>query len=401
MMLFELFGNSPVVGGRTHLWYWIIFVVLGVGGSAACDPDDPIIALLTYDEASDAYVMADVAVTTLSDVERMKGDATALIGGADVTLDYEESTMTWHDPGHSVAFSAINEDGVLVPEDYDSLAMASIYYNIESSMLFFESLGFDSSKVDIPTYYNPKFTIIKPDGSSDADEEVAEDNAFYMYMTKKDQALFILPFDQFQWVPLPLNTGIITHEYSHAAFDILIPKPDRPGDMSNAAENFLYGVNEGFADFMAVARTRDANFMEHTAEEGVFITECNENTQIELVRDASIPIDYTETRHDAPARNTDHAEFCPYDVGSFLSSLMYEIAGELDQPSNRAEALDQTAEWLVKAMGDLGKVLSADFELWQLISLFIERVDSDANRVKACSVVEKRYSLYYSNVEGC
>ena len=43
--------------------------------------------------------------------------------------------------------AALGWTGALVPEDFDSLAMVSIYYQIERSLLFFEDEGLDSERL--------------------------------------------------------------------------------------------------------------------------------------------------------------------------------------------------------------------------------------------------------------
>ena len=49
-----------------------------------------------------------------------------------------------------------------------------------------------------------------------------QDNAFYMRVTNDEQAFFIINHQLFQWIPMSLNGGIITHEYTHYVFDTFV-----------------------------------------------------------------------------------------------------------------------------------------------------------------------------------
>jgi hypothetical protein len=373
---------------------------------SGCEPEEIKMNLLVYDNATDSYVFDDVEVKTLDDIGRLEGEATTLVGGSSIKLDYQTNKLVWNDAGHSVAFEWIKKNGVLIPEDYHSLAMASIYYNIELSMLFFfDALGLPQGALnDMRTYYWVDMKIVETDGEN----YKSKDNAFYMYLTPKEQAFFVVPFDQFQWIPMPLNSGIITHEYSHAVFDSVVYGLKGEAALSSSSVNFLTGINEGCADFFAVARTLDPDYLAHSVPKGLYVIECNyPGVYSELVRDASVPKNYTDLL-DTPARDMETFEFCPYDIGSFFESLLYEIAGKIDQDSQgppSRKSLTTVARWLLGALEDLGNRISSGnqqpFEIWELISNFVMRIGSKEERDAACSVIQTRYEMYFDEVEGC
>lgn len=372
--------------------------------AVACDPGTVTVELPAYDLETDSYALRPVEITTLDDLGRLRGRATTLIGGADIVLDYRKGHMVWNHPGHSVAFSAFDSAGVLIPEDFDSLAMASAYYNIESSMLFFEELGLPVEEALVPmkTYYWADFEIVQPDGES---MEMA-DNAFYLYINARERSFFVFPYDRFQWLPMSMNAGIMTHEYAHAVFDALVYDPRRGLALADSAANFLYGLNEGVADSMAVVLTGDPTFMSHTVPKGVFVIQCNTPAWKEIVRDASIELHYTPS-HDTSARNIHPSDFCPYDIGSFVSSLMYALSisvddaygGQGDRPSR--DARYSVARWIVSSMDALGGALSADFELWDFFSLLVSSISDPGDRESLCHLLEQRYAMYASEVKGC
>ncbi len=370
----------------------------------ACDPGAVTVELPAYDPALDAYALTPVEITTLDDTGKLEGRATTLVGGADLLLDYQQGYMKWNDPGHSVAFSAFESDGVLIPEDFDSLAMAAAYYNIEISMLFFESLGLpvDDLLVSMETYYWADFELVEADGEA----MEMTDNAFYMYISEDERAFFVFPYEQFQWLPMSMNSGIMTHEYTHAVFDALVGDPTRDLVLTQSAANFLMGLNEGAADTMATARTGDADFMAHTVPKGVFVSQCNGEAWKEIVRDASIPWNYQPSL-DAAARSTPTISFCPYDICSFVSALMWSTAASLDDgyagqgdiPSE--EARSRTAGWMLGALDTLGQSLPVDFELYDFFSILVSVIDDAAARQAFCGLLEERYSMYASEVSGC
>jgi len=372
---------------------------------AGCgDPGTVSVELLAYDEVADEYVIDAVDITTLDDVDRLQGRATKIVGGADITLDYQKNELQRDDPGHAVAFGAFEQDGVLIPEDFDSFAMASAYYNIELSLLFYESLGMEEGAlVDMETFYWPDFTLIESDG----EETIMEDNAFYMFVSANDRGFYVFPYADFQWLPMSMNGGIMTHEFSHAVFDAFVEDPSRQmvdGGMTLSGANLLYGMNEGIADFMAVARTGDPDYMEHSIEKGVFSVQCNSATYKEIVRDASVQWNYSASIDD-PARSVQADAFCPYDVGAFFAAALYAIADGIDtenapEQAPSHEALRTVARALFESMGDLGQTLTPDFELWDMFGLMVENLGPE-HADAACSVLEERYAMYYDQVAGC
>lgn len=358
--------------------------------------------LLVYDQEQDSYSFQNVELKTLDNVQTLEGEATELRGGASMTIDYKTGYLKWHNVGHSVAFSAIEgEGGVLVPEDYHSLAMASTYYNFELSMLFFLELGLSEDMLDrLTTYYWADITFIQQSG-----EKINEtDNAFFINIPGDMRAFFIMPFASFQWIPMPLNSGIITHEYTHMIFDRLFPETST--NLADSGANFLLAINEGTADYMAVARTGDPDFMEHSVAYNTFQTEsCSGLQGIELVRNASDLIIYTSSL-DFNALQSGRTDFigCRYEIGAFWSAMMYEIARNLDSSGANIpgkQFRDLVARWLLGSLVDLSKNIEHDFDIVDAVNFFVARIKGPSDRKTACSVIEKRFSYRFSEVEGC
>ena len=384
---------------------WVAMLVVLIALAGCRQENDVSVRLPAYDPVVDDYRMTDVELTTLDDTGGLDGRATTLVGGAVIVLDYQKDEIDWKEAGHYVAFSAIKSGGVLIPEDFDSLAMASAYYGLELSMLFFEDIGMPQNLlVDMETYYWPDLKIIENDG-----EEIdMKDNAFYMYISQNDRGFYIFPYEDFQWLPLSMNTGVMTHEYTHSVFDALVYDPNRgvvTAAMTVSGTNFLYGLNEGCADLMSVARTGDPDYMEHSIEKDVYVVQCN-NAIREIVRDASVTWYYSPAI-DSAARLQPADDFCPYDVGAFFAALLYSLAADIDQvgagpydvPSEEARL--EVARALFGALDDLGQSLRTDFELYDMFSLLNARLSTQGKKDAFCALLESRYTMYYDMVEGC
>lgn len=365
--------------------------------------------LLVYDKAIDSYALEDVEVTTLRDVSTLSGEATVLEAGLSLELNYEKGNLDWQSDSNKVAFSALEKDGVLIPTTFDSLAMGSIYYHMELSYLFYkDDIGVPKSLLKrLPTYYNPKIVIIE---SSD-DKYTMTDNAFYMKITDSDRGFFIVPFEMFQWIPIALNTGIITHEFSHYVFDKLLQ--DHLPSLDDKSQNFLRSYNEAFADYMATTRTEDPDFMAPSIPPGLFVTpDCNALKNMELTRNIAEPIetDYSETM-DYWARNTSNInDYCPYQIGLQLAGMFYQMAVELDRVAGTWDGRQPTqasmirvGEKLVQSMEGLSRTILAnlDFELWHMFTDLVESISDEAERTAVCGVISERYEIYFSEVNGC
>jgi hypothetical protein len=365
------------------------------------------VELIDYVPEEDAYDFRTVEIETLDDVDRLSGRATTLVGDAVLELNYQTNLLRWKEPGYRVAFAAVDSGEALVPEDFDSLAMVSVYYQIERSLLFFEDAGLDASRlVHMETYYRPKFTIIEADGA----EEIMADNAIYLYATANDRAFYVFPFQQFQWLPLSMNGGVMTHEFSHAVYDALVTEPNRAwidgGGMSTPGVNFVYGLNEGIADVFAVDRTGDPDYMSHSIAKGAYVSSCNGGGYKDIVRDASVPAPYTAAM-DSAARHLPSDQFCPYDIGAFFSSAVYAAeqrlegveSGEGAIPTAESRALFGAA--LLRALDRLGQSLPPEFELYDLFDLFLEELPNAAAHDALCSALENLYAIHYAEITGC
>ncbi|MBN2340687.1 MAG: hypothetical protein JXX29_00925 [Deltaproteobacteria bacterium] len=351
------------------------------------------IEMLAHDPETDSIVYKVNTVETLTDLHRLEGRATTVLGGLSIELDYQLQEVRWNEVGSSVAFNALKAGDVYYPEDYSSLAMISVYYGIERAMLFFESVGMEKNRLEnLETYYFAE--VISIDELGQIEDEAAANNAFYMPIDENDRGFYILPFTIDVGVPLSMNPGVLTHEYTHAVFQELILDNLTNGLAAGQVnDNYLYGLNEGLADVFAVALTGDPDYIRPSISD------------IQVTRNAAEIIEYKAV-YDMDAESLGPLQFNPYVIGAFVSATLYEMERRFQGlPSNSTgipglamrQEVATAAFSSMKALGDYGAeyfVLTDFFN--QLLSQF-----SAARQPVACQVLAERYAIHYSELEVC
>jgi hypothetical protein len=230
---------------------------------ASCAPDSKLpvkMVVLVYDYAG-RYQPQTVELTTPTDLVALGGPVARIVGGASFDLSAKamagvpaNATLqqvlkaATKDEGSAVRVSYLEKDGVLVPADFHSLNIATTYYNFERAFAFFQSVGgLAVESFGTPTvYYFP--TLVEK-------TEPEKDNAAFASLFS---GFLILPFDQFQQVPLAINAGVIGHEYSHSVFNYRVfskavtPFPffewDNGDFEASPGLNLLRSIDEGIAD---------------------------------------------------------------------------------------------------------------------------------------------------------
>ncbi|MDR0965134.1 MAG: hypothetical protein LBM75_01270 [Myxococcales bacterium] len=244
----------------------------------ACAPsadENTKVLVLTYQPDLKRYDRAPVQLKTIDDIVTLEGSVAKVIGRAEMDLTKPVKSL-FLDEGGDVKVDLIDVDGVLVPADFHSLNMVTAYYNLERSVLFFEESGLDRVEFGKRNlYYFPKVLMPSPSDTSPDGYETTEmkDNAFF---SSAIDGFAVLPFDEFQALPLAINLGVMGHEFTHAVFDHLVCGLgdcyiSDPMMTSNETVNAMSALNEGLADFMGAAITCGENmdacdpaFMEHS-----------------------------------------------------------------------------------------------------------------------------------------
>lgn len=361
------------------------------------DVDGPVqMVVIDFDRSTKKYALAVREVRTLKRLRTLEGDAVRVLAGAELTEDIEEiidrnitdegklEELLYQRRPRPVDFSAFETGGVLYPEDFHSLNMATVYYHFERAHLFFAGLG--AKLPQLPVLYFP--TLRNPDATKQTD------NAYYDPLLR---TFGVLEFDELKDLPLGMNAGIVAHEYAHAVFDNRVfPEDGLPWLFANwirnpnspelnRSMNVSRSFNEGFADFLGAALTNDPAFL-----------------------DASIPQVGPERRLNPEqprcigalrevARMTPHVSYSPYELGSVIAAALWESTG------GSGPLVEATAKGVVDSMAEL----EADYKSQTneiSIELHVEalgRVLDSSVRAAACGHLLDRLGLSEFQIPSC
>lgn len=246
------------------LWMVALAVTLAACGP---NPQQPVKVMALVAKTQTGYQPEQVELTSLKDVVAMKGDVASFIGGARIVINPQDPLLAGDlsddqfkaavlkDKGSDVHASYIEKDGVLWPADFHTWNMVTTYFNFEKAFGYFKASGVPSTELGTASvYYFPSFIV------SDASPDPQKDNAIW---ASPVTGFLILPFDKLQKVPLPMNGGIIAHEYSHRVFNQRVfkgrgqPEPYVRwiGSGVSAGINLLKALDEGLADYHAYGAT--------------------------------------------------------------------------------------------------------------------------------------------------
>jgi len=274
-------------------------------------------------------------LTTVSDISKLEGSVTTLIGGARMIWDDNDPKLQaattieearkalFKKEGGSVRAQFIEKNGVLWPADFHSWAMVTAYWNLEQSFLYFQEIYGDrptKELLKVPTYYWLDTNILEPQKKESNTDNAIFHGAFRM--------MAVLPFKDFQTIPMSINLGVMAHEYAHFVFDARVhhanPMSPTHVDPEHEASLIQNGLNEGLADFHAYGITRrldgqgNVRFLEWTLDEG----EANR-------RDFADP---TKCFYPADRYNI-------YAIGTAYAASFYHAARDLGELDNMAKFL--------------------------------------------------------------
>jgi hypothetical protein len=225
--------------------------------------------------AGGSYDARQVELRTLEDPVAVLGEVAEFIGGARIVLDGRDPILQQGNftddqlrevfvkaKGRAPRASYVEKDGVLWPADFHSWNLITAYYNLERAFDYFRAQGVipGAALEGNTVYYFPSYQ------TPDSGPETLRDNILYLPPVR---ALLILPFEGLQEVPLALNAGVAAHEFAHRVFNLAVygnaavPLPiARWIGLGGASPqvNLMKAVDEGLADFHAVAATCRSDF---------------------------------------------------------------------------------------------------------------------------------------------
>jgi hypothetical protein len=252
-----------------------LVVSLLVCAACAPNPKAPANVMALVPTVKGDFSPFETQLTTVSDVVALKGSVLQMKGGARVRIDPSDpalvaamsddqiKTALLKDQGSDVHVNYVDKSGVLWPADFHSWMMVTTYLNFERANAYYTAI-FDGKPTDDLLNTTVDYWASFTDVGSGADKP-AQDNALYFSPVK---SFLILPFDDqsgpgcdkssagcsaFDLIPLPMNPGVIGHEYGHWVFshrvysNAAVPAPLSSWTLEPF--NLLKSIDEGFADY--------------------------------------------------------------------------------------------------------------------------------------------------------
>ena len=343
----------------------VALVLLGSG----CAPNDPApvkTTALTFDPTTQKYQLTQVSLTTITELTKLQGTAAHFIGGAQIVVDATDPALqaastdeavkaaVLKGAGGDVQVHFIKSGDVEWPADFDSINMVTLYFNLETALTFYKRFGWTDAQAGVPdVYYGATFT--EPQLSPSP----IKDNALYFTPL---QGFLVLPFQNFQEVPLAMNVGIIGHEYSHyqlatrvfgrAVSPAIYDTFGAGTGTASPAANLLKSLDEGFADFFGTGVTCGPDF-DHCDPN--FLAQSVSSVAVSRDLSGKHCLDQTLNTHlltdplDAFVGDSLH-----YDVGTVLASAMWRAAndGKVVAALGPKVAIQKTMQTLYSSLDD-------------------------------------------------
>jgi hypothetical protein len=362
-------------------------VVLGALGCGDARPH----ALQVYGLAARPrqYGFYEVPLDHLDDAAQMRGRAVAFRGGAtlvqdvlvDVATPADEERAFRVEGGGPVACAFTEADGVLVADDYDSLAIASSYAALEQARDMYEGLGLAPGELNtLRAYYNPDFqagTTLVPTFFE------LTDNAAYVPLF---DAFLIVPHLALDPLPFYVNAGVMAHEYGHKVHNHLVEHDSRFGHAdldgwSGPATRQLRGVDEGLADVFGGLRTGDPDYIGASLSRYPALGVDRDMTQVRVMTDTDVAL--------ALDGAADGRDFDPHELGAFVAATLWQLGAELDAHDRVGRAILQTE----RALGDELAAAPAPFDysvlgFWSRLAAQLPVPDE---RARLCQLVQQRF----------
>jgi hypothetical protein len=358
---------------------------------AACGPEitaSKTALLFAYDAAAHRYGVESEELPTLTDPRRVEGAAAKFTGAATLTFGIEclQLGQTSDADALSRCFRAEGggpvkpnfrvEAGVIVPEDFHTLGLFTVYRNLESARAFFIAAGFPEERaIPMQVFYDPTIAapLVAPTTLSD--------NAAYSPVL---DGFLVLPSLRINAVPLAFNRGVMTHEYSHFVFNRLVhggakvPRYAAEGWPAPAA-NSIRALDEGLADVFGATHADDPDFIAPSTSGALVL---DRDLSRERVFDAEL----------GATLGDDALSFDPYALGSVAASLFWAVG----ETRGRAHV----AELVVRAEVALKDVLAESFRVTRFLDLVALAGDDD-DRAAVCAEVERRFGAVKREVPSC
>lgn len=399
---------------RRGRWHGLMALALVL---AACDATAPTLLRVVWLDDDHQHRLRDVPIPPGTDLDRLSSDAIRFRGGGRVVIDGlrfqklagtsvsadQLRALARDDMGAPVRLRYTREGEVAVPDDYDSLLMASAYCGLDRALAFLS--GSDWTLATHSTFevcyrcglYIDVGTVLP---------YLVSDNAAYAPFADLFALVPELMLDQ---IPIAADAAMLTHESSHRVFHFqvyrgaalteLLRQYVQQTELSSdewRSHNLLKALDEGSADFLAAAFARDPGF----AAAGLGSL----GVDRDLLGTRAQSERYDAAMAEAASANRD---WDPYHLGTIWAGALWRLGDRAaigsGQPDIDVEWLrDQLVPALIAAEGDLGLALSRHFEFDfdDILEPLLARLP-EAERAPACERLALTFGDVLGRVEAC
>jgi hypothetical protein len=349
-------------------------------GAKTEKPSTPYAARVVAPTGDGNYALREVAFATLTDLDGMTGEVASVRvhGKLDLGSDVDEIVHSddpdgiYLDLGGAPRLAYDVEDGVVVPLDYQSLEILSLYHVFETVYTFWRDEG-GIAATDLGTprlFYDPRLAIA---GEGMSLEIIAKLNAAFL---PGPRDFWWFRTSRLEEIPLKLNLGVVAHEFGHLLFDLdFAAQQVTAYDDANAFNtDVLNGINEGLADFYSFVVTKNDD--EYVASSEL------------LAEERNLPVPWTRsTLYEADCQGSFYCE------GSILASALYEIATQGDRSALEVASVVRAALPSFREDWD-GLKETYDFGYEQLVNRILDGAGDD--RLAWCEIFLRWFDTPYN-----
>jgi hypothetical protein len=369
-----------------------------------------------------------VELTTVGNATTLTGDVITFRGSTTVSVDSSDplqanlGSMTddeiydtlVKEKGGEVRVHYISRGGVLWPADFHSWSMVTAYYNFERAYQYFNDVYPDPQQLgkgaaEILPLKVQYWADVRFDGNQ------VKDNALFLSFI---HSFVLMPFDQQQKVPLPMNLGIIAHETAHQVFNVRALQrqsfPDYIGVWNGLSFNFMKSLDEGLADFHGYSATCN----EPSNCQPAFLAPSWNDDRTVAMRDVSrndacMTIEMHNPANlsgllDTPDQTTWTSSSNMYKVGNIVASALFHAGGQsgkmrelqtaiisaYDDESNSTPGIRQ---WLATAVQNPAP---NQWVMENVTDIFAAHISDPALRGWFCGEMGNRLNLHCPTGQG-
>ncbi len=215
------------------------------------------------------YSLGAKELTDLKDISKLDGTYFSIREGGTLEVDTSGGAFISaekFEKGSTPNIRYKTKDGVIIPKDYSSLIMLSVFYQFQEIFGNLEEYTGVLPKDIVSTADNGRMSIWyepvvtdKHENESSSSSEIAKLNAAYLQGNKQ---FVLFQRSSLERVPISANLSVLAHEFGHALFEYSFygNKYDH-----NRDEDFeidpIFGMNEGLADYVSFIYTGVSNIL--------------------------------------------------------------------------------------------------------------------------------------------